>query len=172
MEIKFSDSGNIYDDDYMTIKQVAQLLECSEKTIRNRIAKGEILADKIKGPYGEQYCIPRDQFEVATTVQDVVTIDNTLELKQFGSILSAMLEEQNRKVLNELEWIKEQLFTMDEENKNLKTDMKKLQENHYKELDNKLIDIRERMIKQKEKKGFFARLFSSYEEKEDNAEKF
>lgn len=47
--------------DYLTTKQAARLLKCSERTIRNMIERGSIHAEKLDPNVKSRYFIPRSE---------------------------------------------------------------------------------------------------------------
>jgi excisionase family DNA binding protein len=53
--------------DTLTIKQAATLLNCHPNTVRNRIKKGSLQAEKVITERGETYMIPRSALENPTT---------------------------------------------------------------------------------------------------------
>ena len=65
-----------------TVKQAAKALGQSEKTIRRRIKKGEIIADQVSGKYGAEYRIidlkTTPTFERNTTSNDAM--DRALDM--------------------------------------------------------------------------------------------
>jgi transcriptional antiterminator len=147
------------DKEMLNVNQTAELLQCSTKTIRNKIKNGDITAKLVDSPYGKQYAIPRAQFEVASTVIDVVTVSNELKLKEFGAILSTMLDEQNKKVIEEVQEMKVCMEKLQSTNERLLTRIERLEDQHFSKLDNKLNDLREQLEERKgEKQNWLQRL--------------
>ena len=60
----------------MTIKEAAEMLGVSDKTVRRRIKKGELPAQLVDSPYGEQYMIPADAVEAASQTM-VATVESS-----------------------------------------------------------------------------------------------
>lgn len=72
-------------DGYMTVKEVAEVFGVHPDTVRRRIEKGELFAERRRGPYGMQYFIPRTEVDRALQITDVVEIERKLtanELKE------------------------------------------------------------------------------------------
>jgi len=59
---------------YLTIKEAAERLGISERTVRRRIKEGSLSAELRLGQYGQQYFIKADVIETAQAITDVVEV--------------------------------------------------------------------------------------------------
>lgn len=89
-----------------SVKEVANILGVSEKTVRKRIKLGKIKAEIVNGPYGDQYMIAADQFNAAEEVFDVVSVKKEYDLQELSFALKNYLEEERTTILSELEELK------------------------------------------------------------------
>lgn len=87
-------------EEVFSISEVAEALNVTEKTVRNRIKAGKILAEKIDGPNGPQWQIPRGVIEGASEVVEVLKVNKTIDIQEFGTQLFQVLRE-NRHQTNE-----------------------------------------------------------------------
>lgn len=89
--------------DGLSIKEAARQLGVSTKTIQRRIEDGTIKAEKVLGPYGLQYCIPRVELDRPTASQPIVPLArgmNPHEVKELmRNVFSDVTEEIKRDVL-------------------------------------------------------------------------
>jgi len=92
--------------DFYTIKEVAGILKISEKTVRRRIQKDELQAEKREGAYGSQYFLPKNQFDVAEHIISVVDVKKQYDLQELALSLNVYLTERDDNVLSEIENIK------------------------------------------------------------------
>lgn len=73
-------------DNYLTLTEVAARLSVSERTIRRRIEKGEISADKVDG----KLVIPAESLTELTDFGTYVNKDKALLIKELQEMLSSM----------------------------------------------------------------------------------
>jgi excisionase family DNA binding protein len=86
-----------------TIKEVAQRLEINEMTVRRRIQKGEIKAEKIKGAYGDQWMIPADQFtDLATQDIAVVPVTRQISVAELQAAFAHQIIEMRQAIVAEV----------------------------------------------------------------------
>jgi len=90
------------DKDEYTIKEVAQALDISERTVRRRIKSGEIRAEKKPGPFGEQWMIPIEELEASYSVEDVVQLQRPLTPAKLQQVLMQALEERDQRLQEQL----------------------------------------------------------------------
>ena len=110
------------DETLYTIHEAAERLNVSKDTVRRRIKKGEIKAEKRQGPYGLAYYIPESELSPSTVLQ-VVPIQRNItkqELKQvFDDSLSPQ-ETQLQQLREEVKELRQELKQVLEQNRELK----------------------------------------------------
>lgn len=84
----------IMKENYMSIEQAAALLEVSPTTVRRRIRKGELKAEKQLGPYGEQYYIPNEEVNTAQMITDVVPVVRQLDVRELAEAISLVIRQE------------------------------------------------------------------------------
>ena len=102
-------------DKMLTIDETAQLLDVSKDTVRRRIRKGELIAQKHMGIYGQQWLLPASQFERKSVViqeTEVVPLTRHLSVPDLqAAIRAAISDTVSTAVREELEELKQQLVT-------------------------------------------------------------
>ena len=78
---------------HLTIKETAKALDVSEQTIRRRITKGEIPAEKMVSEFGERWLIPISFIEVATATVDVVPVTRQVSVAEIEKALTGIIDE-------------------------------------------------------------------------------
>lgn len=88
-----------------TIKEVADILDISESTIRRRIKDGELAAEKKDGPYGPTYFIPGDEIDskVAQNIVEVVKTNKTIDTQRLQQVILKALEDRDERLINTIE---------------------------------------------------------------------
>ena len=82
------------EDEHVTVKEAAQLLEVSQRTVRRRIKSGKLEAEKIDGPYGKQYMLPADQFaDIAKDIRDVVSVEQPVSIQRLQEAVQEAIKE-------------------------------------------------------------------------------
>lgn len=156
-------------ENHYTIKEVAEILGVSTKTIRRRIKSREIKAELIEGAYGEQYFISKSEIDRAVEIVDVVKVRKEHDIKELALALSMYYEEKDNKVLEHIEQLNKHIEDMKESHKK---EIKELKEEIRKELrtefekaegqrkseNQKLADYIEHQ-RREESKSFWSRLF-------------
>ena len=91
-----------------TIAQAAEALGVSKDTIRRRIRKGEIYAEKKPGPYGEMYYIKEQDLAQAAEIIEVVAVSRPVEVQEIKKLFQA-LHDEIAQLREELEQLRGQL---------------------------------------------------------------
>lgn len=145
-------------DGYLTIKEAAERLGCSDKTIRRKIQSGNLKAEKKNDVYGEQYFIPEDEINVAEQILEVVKVRKEYDVQELSIALAHYMQERESKIENKLDTIAQTLVDqikelknnntqtldrLEKQNQELKKSLEHEQEKHYIELDKKLTKWRE-----------------------------
>lgn len=87
---------------YLTIKEVAERLEVSERTVRRRIKSREIPAELLEGQYGQQYFIPKDFINKTEVITEVVKVNRVHEVQALTATIVKVLDEAFREQNEEL----------------------------------------------------------------------
>jgi len=136
----------------LTIEETAQLLKVSKDTVRRRIKAGEYEAEKIDGAYGEQWFLPKNQFDYAVETREVVSVNRAVSVAELQQGMQKAIADALTPIIAETTALKEQVSILES-----KIDkQEKALDNHF-----KLVDERLRTIADKEKqpKSFWVRLF-------------
>lgn len=131
------------DKEWLTVKEAAKVLGISDKTVRRRIAAGTITAEFKEGPYGMQYYIPSSVINTAQQIINTVTVKKEYDLQELALSLSNYFQERDKQYISQIDSLKSQL-----------NEVQKMQEEHYRALDQRLTQWREDQEKNKKKKGF------------------
>lgn len=92
-----------------TIAEAAAMLDVSTKTIRRRIHKGEIPAELVDGPYGQQYMIPADAIDTAQEIIDVVKVERPTDPMTLALTISKTLDERDKGLQEEMAQLRQQV---------------------------------------------------------------
>ena len=84
--------GEVVEDRLLSIEEAAQALSVSKDTIRRRIKKGDIEAQKLPGPYGNMYYIKEKDLAAAAEVVDLVTVSRQLRPQDIKELMQAVIE--------------------------------------------------------------------------------
>ncbi len=80
------------EDKLLSIEEAAQALNVSKDTIRRRIKKGDIEAQKLPGPYGSMYYIKEKDLAAAAEIVDLVTVSRQLRPQEIKELMQAVIE--------------------------------------------------------------------------------
>lgn len=123
-------------DGHYTTKEAAEILGISQRTVRRKIKNGELIGEKISGPYGTQYVLPQDQEAFnskAEAITEVVPVNRVLQVDEIRRVI----EEADRKKISEFRKIVEDV--VEKENRELRSEITHLQE----KIDNMIQDHEE-----------------------------
>lgn len=132
---------------YYSVKEAAQVLGLSDKTVRRRLDKGEIegIWHEVK-PGLSCWLIPKDSIRVSTTTLDTIPLTRAVSLAEVVQAVKAQMREENALILAENAQIKDELQALRGE---VKEGQKRLEKSLL-ERDEKLMNfIRERQNKPK-----------------------
>lgn len=137
--------------DWLTIEQVAVLLDCSKDTIRRRIKSGEIEAEKRIGDYGLQWMIDSEKFHKAMQKIDVVPVTRSVTVAELEQTMQRTIASAvTNAVQAEIAPLKEQVQTLNDKLDRQEDALK----NHY-----KLVDERLRTLSEVKDKSWWQKLF-------------
>lgn len=143
----------LYDMDKLTIKQTAEILKCSCQTVRRKISKGEIPAQKENTDFGEAWYIPADfinkPISKVDTLEKVAHISTQEIEKTVAHAIGQAVELALKKVVTE------QTDILKNEIDQLRLELN----SHYRQVDER-IRLAANPPKQ-QSKGFFYKLFFS-----------
>jgi excisionase family DNA binding protein len=89
--------------EWLPIRETAERLGVSTRTVRRWIREGRISSELRPGPYGEQYFIPVDQIQTAHEVRDLVRADRPIDLITLAHTLDGYLRQKESAVAASLE---------------------------------------------------------------------
>ena len=139
--------------DWLTIEQVAEILDCSKDTVRRRIKSGEIDAEKRIGNFGLQWMIDSDKFNKVMQVVDVVPVTRSISIAELeGAMQRTIANAVSSAVKAEIQPLKEHMQILNE-----KLDrQEQMLNNHY-----RMVDERLRLLSEpkQQPKSFWQRLF-------------
>ncbi|ADQ42068.1 DNA binding domain protein, excisionase family (plasmid) [Caldicellulosiruptor acetigenus I77R1B] len=138
--------------DKLTIKEAAQALGVSEKTIRRMIKDGRLKASLEKSVYGQQYYIPKSEIDNAVQIVEAVKVKKEYSVEELAVAISNYLSERDKKLVEALEILNQKIEKIQKENQQLKEELLKLQEEHFRKIDEKLTQWRQ----ENKKKGLFS----------------
>ncbi len=78
---------------YLTIDEAAERLGVSSDTVRRRIKRGELRAEKRKGPYGECWMIPESEIKTAQVITDVIPVTRQVSIPDLVTAITAKVTE-------------------------------------------------------------------------------
>lgn len=88
--------GAIDRGEYFSVKEAAEMLSCTTKTIRNRIERKELKAVyHLIGIGQSQYLIPKKEINVAATTTEVVAVSRSVSLAEIRASIKAEMQEEN-----------------------------------------------------------------------------
>jgi len=148
----------------MTIKEAAEMLGVSDKTVRRRIKKGELPAELVDSPYGEQYMIPADAVEAASQTLTVATVEKQPDPMTIALAIGQALDKRDAEIKAEIQSLREEIRQRDDQ---IAATLEKLEryeeerhhheEERYKELIAKMREAME--TKRKESRGLLQRVW-------------
>ncbi len=120
-------------DNLMTLDEAAQSLGVTKTTVRRRVKDEKILAIKKKGPYGEQYFIPRDEISIAQEVTSVVPVTRQVNLLALSDAIEQAIVSANEPLktdfMDRIEKLSIEITSIKQQNdgEDLKSDIAALQ---------------------------------------------
>lgn len=104
IEIK---QGAIDRGEYYSVKEAAEILGVTTKTIRNRIEKKELLAVFHDIGVGQsQYLIPKSAVNMAVSTMEVVPLSRAVSVSEIVQAVKAQMMEENASLRSEMAEIK------------------------------------------------------------------
>ena len=147
----------------ITIPEAAEILGCSNATVRRRVKDGSLKAETMIGPNGSQYFIDLDDLHTAVETVNVIPFKHEVGMKELEQLIA-------QSVLKSLEGISPAIGeALKEQNEALKTEISVLHDSikamEARQVEREaahfdLVDKRLKELSEEPKKGFWARLFS------------
>jgi len=121
--------------EWLTIDQVADLLECSKDTVRRRIKSGEIDAEKRIGNYGLQWMVDADKFNKVMQVVDAVPVTRSVSVAELEQAMQKAIANAVSSAVNtEIKPLQENIDLLND-----KLDkQEEMLKNHYRLVDERL----------------------------------
>ncbi len=86
----------------LSVKQAAQALNVSEKTVRRWIRDGRLQATQQPGPYGMTWHIPASAIKTVNQVIEVLPMDRSVDPRTLGLIIAQAVTESNRALTQQI----------------------------------------------------------------------
>lgn len=96
-------------DNGLTVKETAERLGVSERTVRRWIKVGKMHAELIDGPYGQQYVIPLDNVQTIEQTVAVATVEKTADPLTIALAISQAMEARDNALKEQIEDLQKQL---------------------------------------------------------------
>lgn len=100
------------EESFLTISQAARSLGVSKDTVRRRIKKGELNAQKLNGPYGMAYYIREQDLARAQQITEVVPVSRQISPVQLQKIISDAVEPGQDEIRQELQELREEIKSL------------------------------------------------------------
>jgi len=159
--------------DKLTIPEAAEILGCSNATVRRRVKDGSLKAERMVGPNGSQYFIDPEDLNVAMETTNVVPFKHevgmkeldqlitqsvSMSLAEIGSLVGEAMRAQNEALKKEIEDLHDSMKAMEKRQEERDAASEERQKNrettHF-----ELVDQRLKELHIEPKKGFWARIF-------------
>lgn len=138
------------DDLFVTVEEAAKQLNVNPETIRRRIRKGEIKAQLIFGPHGDQYQIPVNELTVQEAQIIPISQLSPNVVNQLTGIMQQVIEAQTEPLRQEIMEAKAETAAVKEKMEKLNDGQKKM-ERLLLERDEKLMAVIRGIQEQKKK---------------------
>lgn len=153
----------------LTIPEAAEILGCSNATVRRRVKDGSLKAETLIGPNGSQYFINLDDLNAAVETVNVVPFRHEVQMKELDQLISQSVERSLVGIHTDLvgmgsavgevlhlqnEAMKKEIAALHESIRAIEERQKEREATHY-----DLVDQRLKELTEESKKGFWARLF-------------
>ncbi|SFM38510.1 helix-turn-helix domain-containing protein [Pelosinus propionicus] len=100
--------GAIDRQEYFSVKEAAEMLNCTTKTIRNRIERKELKAVYHKIGIGQsQYLIPKEEINIATITTEVIPVSRAISIGELKEAIKAEMRAENAQIREELSVVRE-----------------------------------------------------------------
>lgn len=100
-------TGSIDREEYYSVKEAAELLGVTTKTVRNRIEKKELLAKfHAIGAGQSQYLIPKSAINEAVSTIDVVPLSRAVSVSEIVQAIRLQMTEENEALRIEMAQIR------------------------------------------------------------------
>ncbi|GAB6178949.1 hypothetical protein JCM14036_02680 [Desulfotomaculum defluvii] len=119
-------------DDLLSLDEAAERLGVHKETVRRRIRRGEIKAEKINGPFGEQYFVPESEIRTAQKIVDVIPVAKEITPQEFIILLDQATKRAIQPLQQQIETLQQQYIQAVETLKNQhKQDMEALNQLYH-----------------------------------------
>ena len=148
--------------DELTIREAAEILELSPSTVRKRIKRGDIEAEKKPSKYGETYYIPSEEIDRAFREKDVLEFENRLPVEKEEVIneLAEALESRNKQLMEDV--VENIGKSIEAQNEQLESQQKQIekQQEAIEELTEQVKELKEQSSIEKSLLGRVKKFFS------------
>lgn len=108
---------------YYTIKEAAERLGVSERTVRRRIKDDSLPAKKMLGQYGQQWFIPVQAIETAQEITEVVEVKRSHDVQALTLAIVQALESRDNAMKAELEALTAEVAAGKEQMEQLRSEL-------------------------------------------------
>lgn len=117
-------------EEFIDLKEAAQYFEVSPQTIRRWIKDGRLQAELRESVYGKQYFIPRHQIDKVAQIQDVVSVERTVEIASLLKAMESYFSERENRLMDEMGALREEVAAAREQISNKQEQVTERMENH------------------------------------------
>jgi len=101
--------GDIVEEKLYSIKEAAKALGVSPDTIRRRIKKGELTAEKLNGPYGMAYYVTENELAQVREIREVVPFNRPFTEEKLKRVVREAVSEEIGELKEEVAELRRQL---------------------------------------------------------------
>lgn len=148
---------------YLSIEEAAKRLGVSSDTVRRRIKRGDLRAEKQKGPYGYCWMIPESEIRIAQEITEVVPVNRPVAIPDLVDAIAARLDgklsealstlaEEQARTRAEVEALRQELAATRETQERI--------ERSIEERDRKLTEALRALTEKEKHRGWWKKIFS------------
>jgi excisionase family DNA binding protein len=141
--------------EWLSVKEAAQAMNVSDRTIRRRIQAGTLKAKEVEGPYGKEWRIPSEVITTAREVVDVVKLERETDIQTFALVVAKTINDREDSMRAEIASLRAQMealtAALDKE--------QKLHSEQARELLEAISEVRDQVAVTKEPLKWWQRIF-------------
>ncbi len=147
---------NVQLEGYLSIEETAKRLGVSSDTVRRKIKRGDLRAEKQKGPYGDRWMIPESEIRTAQEITEVVPVTRQVPMEALVNAIAARvtetIAEEQARTRAEIEALRQELAATRETQERI--------ERSIEERDRKLTEALRALTEKEKHRGWWKKIFS------------